>query len=403
MLKGLHGQTEETKNGKNSQIKSRKVITDSKGNTVSTEINTSDKSGGKLSPSLAEKLDNALHGTNAVDTSAGEALAAEGSGLTAIDRDFVSPEQSKAIRDLNAILDEIATERATNLNSEKVSNELISSIPDVNWGSIHKNANKIVHRSKEVPLYNRTKYSMIAKQVENVVDKMAKCISRAIKSENMTGERNGLIVGDYLDTNNLFRPDMKVWRERKKPQKTIDLAVSMILDESGSMCGAKSEMTRITAILFAEVCEKLHIPLEIFGHSTHGNDVDLFSYLAFDSVDKNDKYRLVDISARGCNRDGAAVIFGCERLCKRPEQKKLFIIISDGRPNHQNYCGDAAKSDLKHIKNTYQKRGVVFAAAAIDSDKEYIKEIYGRNFIDISTLNELPRVLARILQSSALR
>ena len=119
----------------------------------------------------------------------------------------------------------------------------------------------------------------------------------------------------------------------KAPKKEINLAISLLLDESGSMSGAKAEITRLTAILFAEACEKLGIPLEINGHTTSGFFVKLFNYKNFDSFDRNDKYRLVDISARGCNRDGAAVIFGCERLMKRRENKKIFIIISDGRPN----------------------------------------------------------------------
>ena len=90
--------------------------------------------------------------------------------------------------------------------------------------------------------------------------------------------------------------------------------------------------------------------------------VKLFNYKNFDSFDRNDKYRLVDISARGCNRDGAA------------------------------------KSDLKHIRNTYTRKGVTFVAAAIDADKEYIHEIYGKNFLGISNLESMPAVFGRILQ-----
>ena len=174
-----------------------------------------------------------------------------------------------------------------------------------------------------------------------------------------------------------------MWKDRKAPKKEINLAISLLLDESGSMSGSKSEMTRLTAILFAEACEKLNIPLEINGHSTSGLFVELYNYKNFDSVDRNDKFRLVDISARGCNRDGAAVIYGCERLLKRREDKKIFIIISDGRPNHDNYGGDAAKSDLKHIRNTFARKGVTFIAAAIDA---------------ISHLEAMPAVFGKILQ-----
>ena len=111
----------------------------------------------------------------------------------------------------------------------------------------------------------------------------------------------------------------------------------------------------------------------------------------------------MDISARGCNRDGAAVIYGCEWLLKRREDKKIFIIISDGRPNHDNYGGDAAKSDLKHIRNMFTRKGVTFIAAAIDADKEYIHEIYGRNYLGISNLEAMPAVFGKILQKEIMR
>ena len=58
----------------------------------------------------------------------------------------------------------------------------------------------------------------------------------------------------------------------------------------------------------------------IYGHSTGwGADVDLYSYAEFDSIDRDDKFRLMDISARNSNRDGAALRFVAEQLSKRPD------------------------------------------------------------------------------------
>ena len=52
----------------------------------------------------------------------------------------------------------------------------------------------------------------------------------------------------------------------------------------------------------------------VYGHSTGGSGVELYSYSEFDAIDREDQYRLVDISARGSNRDGAALRFVAERL-----------------------------------------------------------------------------------------
>ena len=46
----------------------------------------------------------------------------------------------------------------------------------------------------------------------------------------------------------------------------------------------------------------------------------------------------------------------------------------------------------------YARKGETFIAAAIDADKEYIHEIYGKNFLGISNLESMTAVFGRILQ-----
>lgn len=60
----------------------------------------------------------------------------------------------------------------------------------------------------------------------------------------------------------------------------------------------------------------------VYGHSTDyydGHDsVELYSYAEFDGFDNDDKYRLMDIGARGSNRDGAALRYVADNLSKQP-------------------------------------------------------------------------------------
>lgn len=39
----------------------------------------------------------------------------------------------------------------------------------------------------------------------------------------------------------------------------------------------------------------------VYGHSTSSGRVDLYSYAEFDAIDRDDRYRLMDISSRGSN------------------------------------------------------------------------------------------------------
>ena len=106
----------------------------------------------------------------------------------------------------------------------------------------------------------------------------------------------------------------------------------------------------------------------------------------------------MDISARGCNRDGAPLRFVAEQLSKRPEEVRILILVSDGQPSAPGYGGTAAEEDLRGIKQEYKRKGILFVAAAIGDDKQNIERIYGDSFLDITDLNELPVKLTAIIK-----
>jgi nitric oxide reductase activation protein len=134
------------------------------------------------------------------------------------------------------------------------------------------------------------------------------------------------------------------------------------------------------------------------GYSRSGHDIDLYSYAEFDDIGGDDKYRLMDISARGGNRDGAALRYVAEQLSKRSEEVKMLILVSDGQPADAGYGGTAAEEDLRGVKQEYAKKGVLFVAAAIGDDKENIERIYGDSFLDITDLSKLPVALTNMVK-----
>lgn len=129
----------------------------------------------------------------------------------------------------------------------------------------------------------------------------------------------------------------------------------------------------------------------------HGR-VNLFVYTDFLKAGKRDKYRLAKLSTGGCNRDGAALEVVANLLNARPERTKLLIIISDGKPNDDSYGGDSAAKDIKDIVARNRRRGVEIVAAAIGDDKEYLKKIYGDQFLDITDLSTFPKAMVKIVK-----
>ena len=88
---------------------------------------------------------------------------------------------------------------------------------------------------------------------------------------------------------------------------------------------------------------------------------------------------------------------------KRSCRPKLLIIISDGRPNHTSYGGDAAVKDIQEIIRNCKRKGIEVIAAAIGTDRRQIQEIYEDEFLDISVLTKLPKIMTNIVKKRVLR
>ena len=212
------------------------------------------------------------------------------------------------------------------------------------------------------------------------------------------GKQTSLLMGRRLDSHALFRTDSRVFYKNALPNEMPALCVGLLLDESGSMSwNDRATYARSTAIILYDFCQALGIPITVYGHST-SDRVDLYSYAEFEAIDRDDRYRMMDISARGSNRDGAALRYVAEKLVRRPEDIKLLMLVSDGQPADYNYYGTAAEEDLRGIKHEYQRKGIIFVAAAIGADKENIERIYGDAYLDITDLTKLPIKLAGIIK-----
>ena len=234
-------------------------------------------------------------------------------------------------------------------------------------------------------------YEQAAPRLLTISRQLQKSILSQLKETRKGGKQTGLLFGRRLDSHTLHRTDGKIFYKNALPNDVPQLAVGLLVDESGSMSSCQRiTYARAAAIILYDFCQSLDIPVMIYGHSTGYDSVELYSYAEFESIDKDDKYRLMDISARGNNRDGAALRFVAEQLSKRPEDVKLLILISDGQPADSGYSGSAAEEDLRGIKREYQRKKLLFLAAAIGDDKQNIERIYGDSFMDISDLSQLP-------------
>lgn len=305
----------------------------------------------------------------------------------------------KSASDTFRILNELALQKANQKYEEELSEELQKSVNDIHYGNAHTGIHATVNRLSYVSDTLIKEYYRIAEPVLKLSRRLQKAIAPILKEKSEGGKMKNLQFGKRLDMRALHHQDCSYFVRNKLPSEEPKLAVSILIDCSGSMASAdRITYARLTAIALYDFCTSLSIPVSIYGHSTDYYEVELYSYAEFDSIDNQDRYRMMDICARGSNRDGMALRFMAENLCKRPEETKLLILISDGQPNHYGYDGTEAEADLRGIKKEYEKKGITLFAAAIGTDKDKIKRIYKEGFLDITDLKKLPKNMAQLVE-----
>lgn len=332
-----------------------------------------------------------------------EEIKDDGDGGVIQNRCYNGVGYSSAAADISRLLNTLAEERVCQQLEDDLSVELQSEADKIRLGNAHQGVKLIVNRMTEVDGELEKQYHSIAPPLLQISKRLQQQVAQHLMDEQTGGKLTGQFMGRHLETRKLYRDDGRFFYSNKLPKEAMNLVVAVLNDESGSMSGCDRATTaRATSIVIYDFCQSLGIPVMVYGHSdTWGGDVDLFAYAEFDSYDNKDKFRMMDITARNGNRDGAALRYVAERLSQRPEEMKILILISDGQPASDGYFGTEAEADLRGIKKEFTNKGVAIFAAAIGNDKPNIQRIYKEGFLDVTDLSKLPANLVRLIVNYA--
>lgn len=315
--------------------------------------------------------------------------------------DFV--ESSSVDNDLKWLAKVITDQESDDALEKQIVQDLRDFNQKIDFPSIHKGVDACFIRHK-VTEANRKAYKQIGSKAEKLASDMAK------KSDNFQDTEMDLPVlrysGKRFCASEVYKGNLKYFENNLIPEESPKLVVALVIDESGSMGGQKIQYARQLALTTYLYCRKIEAKVLIIGHSTSSTDtnvnvsgqgdVAIFCYSDFEKDDENDKYRIMNIQARGCNRDGYALRYAKEKLAQESGDRKLLMIVSDGSPNDDNYHGTVAAKDLQEIVRECEKEDIGILAAAIDSDKDTIRGIYGKeHFLDITDLEKLPTLLTQ--------
>lgn len=307
---------------------------------------------------------------------------------------------------MNSITNEIAQHQAEDELEEEAKGAMTDAVQAINAAGTHNGIPIYTSRVLNVTATDVEVYKEIMRDLSPISKRLQKQLLEALRDLREGYVQKHRNFGRMVVPSDAYRPDQRYFANKKLPQDLPDMAVSVLVDHSGSMRGARITNAMKAALLLHDFCTGLNIPVAVAGHNAvTGGGVNYYIYADFEQISKKDKYRasrmaatLTKMKANNCNRDGAALNISAKMLEHRDEQVKLLIIISDGRPNHDGYGGEEAAKDLQDIVKRCKQKGIEVLACAIGEDKENIAAIYGDGFVDISDLSKLPKTLVSIVK-----
>ena len=259
-------------------------------------------------------------------------------------------------------------------------------------------------KNKNIWLYH-DKHRIVKRNIALLTEMLKK--SLVIKSENqeILSDR-GMIVPSRLWR--LGRSsDAQVFKRELKGDSS-DFVVDVLIDASGSQMSRQGEVA-LQAYIISEALSNADLPHRVMSYCTFWDYTILHRFREYDDP-RSANENIFNYVTSSNNRDGLAIrAAGCG-LLNREEEKKILIILSDGRPydvivnrpnakNPAPYHGKYAITDTAAQIRKLRSQGVsvlgVFAGEEKDLATE--KKIFGKDFAYIRNITGFSKIVGRYL------
>lgn len=254
----------------------------------------------------------------------------------------------------------------------------------------YKLKNKMVFGKLSDPMKSIAYYDRVVadhhQEIKKFVDKLRKLFEED-RSEKEFKE-SGSISMKRISSGKLTT---RVFTKSIEPEDRSDVAVMLLVDESGSMWGSRIERAKGTAVTLADSLQQLNIPFYVVGHTadTDGADCLLTHYKHWDDKTKVARASIDAMHAQAGNFDGYAIRVCSEILNARSEKHKLLFVISDGQPACGAYCGMDGYADTADAIQTARSLGQNVIGVGIGDDEDLLRGMYGDDFVRINNLNDI--------------
>ena len=254
------------------------------------------------------------------------------------------------------------------------------------------------------------------------IGRLANRLQRLLLAKQHTSWNYNLDEG-MLDNARLHRvianPGYPLSFKQETENNFKDTVVTLLIDNSGSMRGRSISLAAICTDIIGSTLERCQVKTEILGFTTKHwkggdskklwqinggssnpgrlNDIRHIIYKSADNSWRRSRKYFGAMLREGLlkeNVDGEALAWSHERLTKRPEERKILIVISDGAPvddstlsaNREDFLDNHLREIISKIEN---ESPIELQAIGIGHDVTK----YYKNALTINRAEELGEVL----------
>lgn len=192
-------------------------------------------------------------------------------------------------------------------------------------------------------------------------------------------------------------------------RNNTDFVVDVLMDTSGSQ-RSRQHLVALQGYILSAALSRAGIPHRVLGFCTFWDHTVMRRFREYDEGREAD-WRLMEFTSSSNNRDGLAFRASADGLFARPEENKVLIVLSDGRPNDlvinrpnvrnpSVYTGEYAVKDTAAEVRKLRSQGIavlgVFAGEEQDLQAE--RRIFGKDFAYIRDISTFAHVVGRYLK-----
>ena len=259
-------------------------------------------------------------------------------------------------------------------------------------------------RNKNIWLYH-DKHRIVKHNITVLTETLRKSLVLRSETQTVLSDR-GMIVPSRLwrigRTN-----DAKLFQQELKGEIS-DFVVDVLIDASGSQMKRQGDVA-LQAYIISDALSNVDIPYRVMSFCTFWDYTIMHRFRRYDDP-RSENDNIFNYVTSSNNRDGLAIRTAGYDLLQREEEKKIMIILSDGRPydviinrpnakNPEPYQGKAAIADtateVRRLRNLDVSVLGVFAGEEKDLATE--KKIFGKDFAYIRDIANFSKIVGRYL------